>query len=381
VASDVATDLGLELAVFSEETTAALEPHVGGANPRNPVDLAGDGEDDIWNFDRLARVLLEAPEVDALVMTGFFGGYGDYNPHAADLEIDVARSIANRAHSTRTPLLVHSMLAISDETATLKALREEGIAVYPRIEQALIALAQTQVRPSEVPAPAPVAEGFVLGDRPSYPEARSLLSECGVAFPDGHLARSENEAAQFAAGIGGSVVLKAIAADLVHKSDVGGVIVGVDPAEVAVSVREMKERISTQAQLELEGIWVEGLAPPGGVDLVVGARRDPSFGPVVLVGVGGIFVEILDDVVLVPVPVDRERLLEEVRTLRAWPLLEGVRGGDPVDVAGAVAIAARLGDLLLSRPEVSEVEINPLRVYPDHVLALDARVIVTESSD
>jgi acetyltransferase len=117
------------------------------------------------------------------------------------------------------------------------------------------------------------------------------------------------------------------------------------------------------------------MAPGGGVDLVLGAHRDPAFGPVVLVGVGGIFVETLDDAVLALAPVDPEHLASLLPGLRAWPLLQGARGAEPVDVLAVARAAAAVGDLLVASPGLAEVEVNPARATAAGVLALDARVV------
>ena len=139
--------------------------------------------------------------------------------------------------------------------------------------------------------------------------------------------------------------------------------------------RSMTHRVEQASGVALDGIWVERMADPAGVDLVVGAKRDPGFGPVVLIGVGGVFVEILDDVVLAPVPTDPAHLAALMRTLRAFPLLAGARGQEPVDCDAVAAIAVRLGDLLVAHPEIAEVEINPLRATAAGALALDARIV------
>ena len=170
--------------------------------------------------------------------------------------------------------------------------------------------------------------------------------------------------------------MKAVAAELLHKTDAGGVLLGVaSPESAAEAFTTMKERVETSAGLVLDGIWVEAMAAAGGVDLVVGARRDRLFGPVVLIGVGGVFVEVLDDVVLAPAPTDAGHLAALMRTLRAYPLLAGARGQDPVDCDAVAAIAVRLGDLLARRPEIAEVEINPLRATAAGAMALDARIV------
>ena len=213
---------------------------------------------------------------------------------------------------------------------------------------------------------------------PAYPEAREVLAELGIAFPAGQLARTAAEAAAALEAVGSPAAMKAVAAELLHKTDAGGVVLGVTTPEVAAETfTTMTHRVEAAAGLKLDGIWVERMAESGGVDLVVGARRDPSFGPVILVGVGGVFVEVLDDVILAPAPTDPAHIEALIRTLRAFPLLAGARGQAPVDCMKVAEIATRLGDLMLAHPEIAEVEINPLRATAEGATALDARIVTT----
>ena len=282
VASDTVIEAGLEMAVFSEATREAMRPLLRHNEPDNPVDLAGVDASLLWNFHGLVDVLLKSPEVDAVLMSGYFGGYGAYEPEAGEVEIDVAEAIARSSDEHGKPVVIQSMEEASGN-ATIRRLREVDVPVYSRIENAVDALVRLERPP------------------------------------------------------------------IVHVEQASGV--------------------------SLDGIWVERMADAGGVDLVVGARRDPSFGPVILVGVGGVFVEILDDVVLSPAPTDPVHLAGLMKTLRAFPMLAGARGQEPVDCLAVAEIAVRLGDLLVQTPEISEVEINPLRATATGAIALDARIV------
>lgn len=375
VASDTVTEAGLEVAAFSAETSARVEPVLRNALPQNPVDLAGVDGSRVWDFHAVADALLAAPEVDALVMTGYFGGYGDYHPEAGGTEIEVAEAIARSAEGHGKPVVVQSMVEPGG-TETLNRMRAAGVPVFARIEDAVRALTCLD-RPASVAgaahAPVPARE---LGERPAYPEARAALEELGVPFPDGALATTPEEAAAALAAVGAPAALKAVHADLLHKTDAGGVVLGVATPEVAAEeFTAMRHAVEAASGIAPDGIWVERMAEPGGVDLVVGARRDPAFGPVILVGVGGVFVEVLDDVVLAPAPTDFRHLAGLLRGLRAWPLLAGARGQAPVDCEDVARIACRLGDFLAAHPEVAEVEINPLRATAAGAIALDARIV------
>ncbi|MGA0121574.1 MAG: acetate--CoA ligase family protein [Gaiellales bacterium] len=375
VASDTVTEAGLEVAEFAAQTRVRIEPVLRNALPQNPVDLAGVDGSRVWDFHAVADALLAAPEVDALVMTGYFGGYGDYHPEAGDAEIEVAEAIAQSAEAHGKPIVVQSMVEPGG-TETLTRMRAAGVPVFARIEDAVRALTCADRPPLVRGAthhPVPERE---LSERPAYPEARAALAELGIPFPAGRLARTPEEAAAALQEVGAPAAMKAVAADLLHKTDAGGVVLGVgDPVSAAEAQVAMTQQVEAASGLALDGIWVERMAEPGGVDLVVGARRDPAFGPVVLIGVGGVFVEVLDDVVLAPAPTDSRHLAGLLRRLRAWPLLAGARGQDPVDGEAVAEIACRLADFLIAHPEVDEVEINPLRATAAGAMALDARIV------
>lgn len=375
VASDMVVEAGLEMAELSGATIERMRPLLKHNEPRNPVDLAGADASVLWHFHGLVDAMLDDAGVDAVVMSGYFGGYGAYHPESGDLEVEVAEAIAASADAHGKPVVIQSMEEPSGNR-TIQRLRELGVPTFPRIEQAVTALGRLE-RPAIVSpaAPAPVAIR-ALSAAPAYPEAREVLADLGIAFPPGRLVGSATEAAAAAADLGGAVALKAVASALLHKTDAGGVALGIDaPTAAADAYTEMVTRVEAATGLALDGVWVERMAEPGGVDLVVGAKRDPAFGPIVLIGVGGVFVEILDDVVLAPAPTDFRHLEGLMRSLRAYPLLAGARGTRPVDCAAVAQIGARLGDLLVAQPEIAEVEINPLRATAEGATALDARIV------
>lgn len=370
LAADLLTDAGFELVPLAAETAARVQPHLPLTQVSNPVDLAGAGESDIFTFAHITAALIADERVDAVLYTGFFGGYATYSPEAAEQELAVAARIAGLRDQSGKPLLIQSMQVPSRPPAIL-ALDARAVPTYERIESAirgLDAVVARAVAPVRSPQPAPAT----AVDRATYPEARALLAAAGIAFPDGGLAVDDAAVVQIAAAIGAPVALKAVSPDLLHKTDAGGVMLGVDPAAAAAAAAAMRMRVG----MPLDGVFVERMAAPGGVDLVVGARRDPTFGPVILIGAGGIFVETLDDVVLTLAPADPAHVAALLETLRVWPVLAGARGAGPVDVAAVARVACAIGDVLVGRPDLDEIEVNPLRATGDGVIALDARIVV-----
>ena len=176
-----------------------------------------------------------------------------------------------------------------------------------------------------------------------------------------------------ATGLSYPVVAKALG--LRHKSDAGGVVLGIaDDESLAVAVADLRARLTPPA------IVVEEEAPlADGVELIIGCRYDPTFGLVLMVGFGGIYAEILNDTTIALGPVDAEAAAAMIRSLRGASLLRGARNRPPLDLDGAAAFAARLSALAASHPEIAEVEVNPLLVLRDRVVALDGRVILAET--
>ena len=161
-----------------------------------------------------------------------------------------------------------------------------------------------------------------------------------------------------------------------HKSDAGGVVLGIrDDASLAAAVADMRVRLAPPAI-----VVEEEAARADGVELIVGCRHDPSFGPLLLVGFGGIYAEILNDSAIALGPVDAEAAAAMIRSLRGAPLLSGARGRPPLALEDAAAFAARLSTLAASHPEMAEVEVNPLLVLSDRVMALDARVVLADNA-
>jgi acyl-CoA synthetase (NDP forming) len=206
--------------------------------------------------------------------------------------------------------------------------------------------------------------------------AKALLAAAGVPVPQGGLATHIAQAEEIAGRIGFPVALKAQAAMLPHKSDAGGVILSVGNTD---ELRAAWERLHANVQrakpgLALDGVLVEAMAAKG-LELIIGARRDPQWGEVLLLGLGGIWVETLHDVALLPAAAGKGAILDALGRLKGAALLNGARGAPPVDMPAIAAIARTLGRLLTSSPEIAELEINPLLAYPEGALALDALIV------
>jgi acyl-CoA synthetase (NDP forming) len=369
IACDVAVAAGLEVPRLSDELSAVLAGQLPlTAATRNPVDLAGGGEQDFMSYAKVTRALLESDEVDGVLMTGYFGGYSQYSEEFAGAEVNVARSIVAAVHDTGRPVVGQSMY---HDTLTSVALRDGGVPVYPSIEAAARALAglRAQAEPPGAPRlPTPRTDPIT----PGYFGSRALLAAAGIPFEPAMRVHTAAEAEAAAAELGYPVVVKAV--DALHKSDAGGVLVGIaDAAALRSAVAGLISRLAPRV------LSVERMAPiHEGVELIVGARTDPRFGPVAMIGLGGVHAEVFKDVAVDLAPVDHAAAERLLRSLRGAPLLLGSRGRPALDIGAAAAVAAKLSQLAAARPDVAEIEINPLLVTPTGAVALDARVIPPE---
>lgn len=219
---------------------------------------------------------------------------------------------------------------------------------------------------SEPSADTPTVE--LSGDSWSEAQAKDVLDQLGISTPARVVCTTLDEARDAVRRIGGIVAVKLSDAAVVHKTDRGGVRLGVRTDE------DLVEALTALQEVGASEYLIEAMAPPG-VDLVVGARRDPVFGPIVLVGIGGVATEVYADFAIASVPTSQAVLASLPQELVARSLLEGFRGSAAVDHQAIARILANLGGLLLTNPDVAEVEINPLRAHAGGLLALDAVIL------
>jgi succinyl-CoA synthetase beta subunit len=265
-------------------------------------------------------------------------------------------------------------------------MRDSGIPFFRSPDRALRALARlsahgrVQVQASVA---APAHEPLALDTHGPVAEWRGkeILNALGVKTPQGGLARTLDEARAIAARIGYPVVIKAQADALAHKSEAGGVIVGIadDAALIEAHGRLIANVSAYDAALTLDGVLVERMAPRGGLEMIVGARRDPLWGPVVVVGLGGVWTEALHDARLLPAQASKDEIVAALSQLKVAALLGGLRGSAPRDVDAIAQIAASIGALMQAVPRIVEIDVNPVNVYAqgEGALALDALIVMS----
>lgn len=389
VAADAAVRHGLELPPLSRPVHDALAGRLSpSASVANPLDMTADGGPE--QYRESLKTLLAGPEMNGALVIA--------TPTSTMTGDSVAKAILDAKASTTKPIAV-CLFGVNDLSREVALLEDGGVPAFTFPEEAVQGLGalaryhawwtrpRTAVRKFAVDRS--VAEAVVENARREgesvLPEsaARTLLGAYGIRFPSVEVVTTLDQANDSAHRIGYPVVLKVSSRDLSHKTDVGGVAVGIrDPAALRVAWEEMHKSLRAKAPIaRIEGFEVESHVGEG-KEVLVGVQRDPHFGPVVVFGLGGIYVEVLRDVTFRLAPVRPLSALHMVQSVKAFPLLQGVRGEPPSDVEALTEVIERVSQLAMEIPEIVELDINPLIVKPVHqgVVAVDARVVLVPSS-
>jgi acetate---CoA ligase (ADP-forming) len=376
-ALDLAEDIGLTFPAFSASTVTGLEAILPSyAVAENPLDFTTISAKDPEAYTKLCNVVVEDQGIGGVVVA-MMGG-----PRVGQL--DKARHLVPAIAQCTKPA---ALVILGDQAELIpefhQAIQESGVPFFRSVDRAVRAFARVEQygrslrrRRAETPRrrlPSLSGSGLHAEYR-----CKQWLADMGIAFPAGRLATSADEAVAIANQVGYPVVLKAQSADLPHKSDAGGVVIGLaDEQALHQGWERLKSAVaSARPELTLDGVLVEAMGQ-GGVELIAGARRDSQWGPVVMVGLGGVWIEALKDVRLLPADAPQEAISQEILALKGAALLTGLRGSEPVDIAAVAEVVARVGEIMRSCPEVEEIDINPLVAYPDGVVALDALVVTS----
>ena len=383
MATDAVGDSGLSMASFTDDTLSTLEETMPEeANIYNPVDVIGDA--DIDRFETALDAVLDDDEVGCAIVISAPTAIVDYE--------ELAAAIADKQAAHDKPV-VACLMGGERAAPAADVLGEAGIPNYfdpARAVSSLDALSvQRDVEARSYEAP----EAFdvdrerareILGrasDRPDGMlgvESLELLEAYGIPTPDGGVAESPEEAGLLASEIGEEVVMKVVSPEATHKSDFGGVEVGVDPGDAAAAFDTLAGRlVEHRPDATLTGIRVEErLDTERGVETIAGVSRDPAFGPLVLFGLGGVFVEVMEDTSLRVAPVSAREARSMTEEITAAPLLRGARGSDPSDIDAVVEVLCRLSQLAAEFPAIEELDVNPLLALPERAVAADLRLRV-----
>lgn len=381
LAADRAEALGLDVAEPGPDIRASLAaflpPH---AALKNPIDLTVEGTERGYRETLLA--LLENHELriansdpfDAVVAINIAPPYLD--------SIPIARGICDAAAGTGRPV-VASFLPEAVTADAVACLHAHGVLNFPTPERAVAVLAHMAAYKEFGRGRARTGADHLLPQNPRSsafirvpflePDAMSWLRENGIPTPPFRFAAMADEAVAGCAAIGFPAVMKVVSPDILHKSERGGVIVGIrDEAAARAAFETIRERA---AGADFRGVIIYPLVR-GAQEVLVGLSRDPQFGPVIAFGLGGIYTEVLRDVALRVAPVDRAEADAMIRSLRSFPILAGARGQRPCDLDALADLLVQTSELPFRYPEIAEVDLNPVFAGPDGAVAGDVRVIV-----
>ncbi len=388
LATDALERAGLKLARFKPECIRALEQFLpDAASAANPIDVLGDARADRYRF--ALEQVIESPSVDGILVI--------LTPQAMTEIVETAEVIAEISEKVDIPILA-SFMGEARVEAGIEYMAKHDVPNFAFPERAAMVLQAMSHYREYRARPLPSFESFdvdqiavretidrvldegrlSIGDA----EAKSILTAYGLQAPPSEIAETAERAVEIAADMGYPVVLKIASPDILHKTDVGGVKVGL---QNPTDVRDAFDLITYRSQrylpeARLWGCQVQKMVPSG-LEILIGMNRDPQFGPLVTFGLGGIYVEALKDASFRIAPFSRDEAAQMLTEIRTKALLDGVRGEPPVDKETLIDALLRIGQLVLDFPEIAELDINPFIVYEEGRggVALDMRLILLKA--
>ena len=398
IASDILTDFGVHIPELNSKTQGKLKKILPfGASVRNPIDVAGGTDANPAIFAECADIILKDPNVGGLLIVGLFGGYGIRFAESLSLiEEDAAHRMGRILTKRNKPIVLHSLYS-SEKPHSLHLLRYYNIPVYDSLEVAckcIGALAEygayirtyhTKINFVFKWGQKAKPEGLAIienarkeGRRALLEyEAKRILHASGAPVFQEYLAGTADEAVNFARRIDGGVALKISSPDILHKSDAGGVRLGLTGE---ADIREAFDDIIKKAEAynpkaDIRGVNVGPMAQEG-VEVIIGTKIDDQFGPIIMYGLGGVMVEILKDVSFRVLPISRNSAKKMIEETKSAPILEGVRGQPPCDKNALIRLLMTCSEIIESYPQIQEMDLNPVIVHEKGISIVDARIIL-----
>jgi acyl-CoA synthetase (NDP forming) len=377
---DLGEELGLPLPALDDSNAPELRAALPDFVPvSNPLDLTAQGLVDPDMYTRTLTALFGDDRVGTII-----AGIIQTDPGTVAIKLPPIMKAVNEMKPTKPVLFAGLDEGADMPREWIDQLRAAGIPYFPTTERPLRAvtrLTNYSARDFAAASAAPLKVPALAGEAGVVPEyrAKALLGPLGVPFPTGQFAATVEEAIAAAEAIGGAVVMKAQAASLSHKSDAGGValnLVGADVIRAAWDTM-FADVARYNASILLDGVLIEAMGARG-LELIIGAKNDPQWGPVILAGFGGVTAEILQDVRLLTPDLTREAIIAELLSLKQAALLRGYRGSPALDVGAVADLIGKIGQLLVGEPRIQELDLNPVVVYPQGqgCIALDALMLV-----
>ena len=376
---DICEDINLDLPVLTDENAPKLrEAMPDFVAVSNPVDMTAQALVDPDMYKRTMSALLEDDRFGTVVLAII-----QTDDTTTDKKFPPIASAIEELNPNKALIIAGIDEGGIVRPEYVSQIRELNTPYFPtadRVMRAVKKLSEYSERGYKVSTAKPIkVDNLPSGGMVPEYRAKEILRRIGISFPESKLATSATEACSIAATLEYPVVLKAQSADLSHKSEAGGVAIGLgSAAQVKSAWREMKTSVAEyDPDLKLDGVLVEKMGSKG-VELIIGARNEPGWGPVVLVGFGGVMAELYKDVKLLPPDLTKSAIIDELKSLKGAKLLTGFRNSEPVDLDAVAQVVMTISQLMLGEPSVQEIDLNPVVVYPkgEGAIALDALMLM-----
>jgi len=397
IAAENLEENSLEIPIFSKELQREIQPSLlDGMAVCNPIDYGGTAEENPAIISKCCEACMKSDEVDAVYITGFFGGFKEFIAESVgEKEEEAAKELLQLVRKYNKPLIVHSSFANAG-VRTLDLLREGGVPVFESsmlAAKAISALAcyqESKKRAETRPALIQTLRRDIITESMLYhakqsrrrvlveTEAREILKEYKFPLARTELVTSPEEAVRAAERIGYPIALKVMSPQIVHKSDIGGVKLGLcNSTEVEIAYRQIINNATHIPGANINGVLVSPMATKG-VECIIGMFRDPVFGPTVMFGIGGVYVEVIKDVSLRVLPLYQGEAEDMIKEIKGWPLLQGVRGERASDVRSICKVLELVAQVATENPEIQAIDLNPVIVHEIGLSIVDARIVLRE---
>ncbi len=398
IAADYLTNLGIRLPELEDKTReklAAILPH--NASLANPIDVAGGADRNPAIFADCAEILLEDINIHGLMIVGLFGGYGiRFAEKLSFIEEDAAHRLGKLMESTSKPILLHSLYDHA-KPHSLELLRYYHIPVYDSLEIACKCVEALSVYSSYrrdydkegnfkinwgeevVPEVQDIIDNALAEGRKVLleHEAKEIFRLQGVPVSQEYLATSEDEAVEFAEKLGYNAALKIVSPDIIHKTDAGGVMLGLkDEKAVREAFKAIMESCTEcHPGADIRGCLISQMAGKG-IETVIGMKTDDQFGPSIMFGLGGIMVSVMKDVSFQVVPVSEYWTKYMINEIKSSVIFDGFRGRPPSDKKAIGRLIQKVSEVAQAYPLINEIDLNPVLVHSEDLTIIDARIIL-----
>jgi len=400
IAADALDHLGISIPLLDKHTQTALSEWLpAGAPVSNPIDVAGGTDSNPERFADCANEILQDENIDALLIVGLFGGYAlRFAESLAPMESRCAERLGKLATAHNKPILLQSLYKPS-ATAPLIRLKELGIPVFESIDVAtrclsavmhysearhrLAHLNTTDVTPSSDSVIHLIDQALNEERASLYEfEAMEALAAYGAEINTPSVIRTSDALHSATLDIhSGPMVMKLVSQDILHKTDAGGVILNLEKHQLDDAYNEIITNAKAyNPEARVEGVLIADMAEPG-TEIIIGVSRDPQYGPVMMFGLGGIFVEVLKDITFRALPLSQADAREMLNEIRSRKILLGIRGKQGINQEALISLMMAISDLCANHPEITELDLNPVLVNETGYNVLDARIVLAPQQE